>query len=184
VTQRLFVAVDCASLAEPLADLQTVLPDADSLRPTDPEQAHVTLQFLGETADDRVETVADGVSDAVGAADVDPFELMVAGVGAFPSREYISVVWAGTADGSTQLDRLHEAVVDTTTGLGFDEPGHAFTPHVTLARMDDARGKTAVREFLDRDPTVGTVAVEAVELKRSLLGEGGPRYETVRRIEL
>jgi len=184
VTQRLFVAVDCASLAESLADLQTVLPDAGSLRRTDPEQAHVTLQFLGETPDDRVEPTAETVADTVGATGVDPFELTVAGVGAFPSREYISVVWVGTANGSTQLDRLHEAVVDATTGLGFDEPDHAFTPHVTLGRMDDARGKTAVREFFDREPTVGTVAVEAVELKRSVLGEGGPRYETVRRIDL
>jgi len=184
VSQRLFVAVEAASLADAVADLQSDLPDADSLRPTDPEQAHVTLQFLGDTADDRVDAVGDAVASAVTGAGVAPFEVTVAGVGAFPSREYVSVVWAGVTDGADALRRLHEAVVDATTPLGFDPPDHEFTPHVTLARMDDARGKAAVQRFLDRDPTVGTTTVTAVRLKRSVLGDDGATHETVRRIEL
>jgi len=33
-----------------------------------------------------------------------------------------------------------------TTALGVDPENHAFTPHVTLARMNDARGKELVQE--------------------------------------
>lgn len=184
MSHRLFVAVDVAPLAEGVADLQSDLPEADGLRHTDPEQAHVTLQFLGETADDRVEPVGDALAEAVATAGVDPFAATVAGVGAFPSRASASVVWAGVTDGSAELRRLHETVVDATTGMGFDEPAHEFTPHVTLARVDGDRERAAVRRFLDRDPTVGHLTVDTVRLKRSVLGDDGATHETVRRIEL
>jgi 2'-5' RNA ligase len=181
---RLFVGVDVDDLADAVADAQARLP-ADGLRRVDPAGAHVTLAFLGEVDPDRVGAVEGAVAAAVADADVDPFDLTVGGLGVFPSMDYISVVWAGVRAGGPALARLHEAVERETTALGFDPADHEFTPHVTLARMDDARSKAAVQRVVrEADPTLGTVRVTEVRLTESTLTADGPAYETVARFPL
>jgi 2'-5' RNA ligase len=182
---RLFVSVDLDGLADSVADAQARLPETGGLRPVAPENAHVTLKFLGEVDPDRRDAVEDALGTAVDAAGVDPFGLTVGGYGVFPSTEYISVVWAGVEAGGPELTRLHEAVERETTALGFDAADHEFTPHVTLARMDDARGKAAVRRLVrEADPTVGSVDVSEIRLTESTLTEDGPVYDTVARVPL
>ena len=182
---RLFVSVDVDPLSEEVAAAQDRLPDAGSLRPVDPENAHVTLRFLGEVAPTRRDTLACALTTAVDDAGVDPFSLSLGGYGVFPSLEYISVVWAGVRRGGSELTRLHEAVEGETTALGFDPTNHDFTPHVTLARMDDARGKAAVQRLVENaTPDIGTVAVREVRLTESALTDDGPVYETVDRFPL
>jgi 2'-5' RNA ligase len=182
---RLFVSVDLDGLADAVADAQARLPDSGGLRPVDPDDAHVTLKFLGEVAPDRREAVERALATAVTDADVDPFALSVGDFGVFPSLDYISVVWAGVREGGPELTRLHEAVERETTALGFDPADHAFTPHVTLARMDDSRGKDAVqRAVREADPTVARMDVTDIRLTESTLTDEGPAYDTVARIPL
>jgi 2'-5' RNA ligase len=183
---RLFVAIDLPSrLADAVAAAQDPLREAPSLRFTDPEQAHATVKFLGETPADRVPEVVDALETAVDAADVGPVEVSVGGYGVFPSTEYISVVWTGVRDGAAEVRRLHDAVERETTAIGFDPDTNEFTPHVTLARMDDARGKALVQRVVrDRDPDVGRFRVEELRLKRSTLTDDGPTYDTVARVSL
>jgi 2'-5' RNA ligase len=185
---RLFVSVDLPdALVEPLADLQGAFGDAPGLRFTDPDQAHLTLKFLGETDEDRVPEIEDALETAVESVGVDPFDATVGGLGVFPSLEYISVVWAGIREnaGRAELTRLHEAVERETTALGFDPEDHTFTPHVTLARMDDARSKERVQQVVrEQDPTLGTMRVSQLRLKASELGHDGPTYSAVSRIGL
>ncbi|MFD1633578.1 RNA 2',3'-cyclic phosphodiesterase [Haloplanus ruber] len=182
---RLFVSVDVDPLSEGVAAAQDRLPDAGSLRLVDPENAHVTLAFLGEVAPDRRDALTAALTTAVDDAGVDPFTLSLGGYGVFPSPEYISVVWAGVRRGGAELTRLHEAVERETTAIGFDPADHDFTPHVTLARMDDARGKAAVQRLIeDADPEIGAVEVREVRLTESTLTDDGPVYETVDRFPL
>ena len=194
---RAFFAVDLPDdLAEPLADVQSALDGADGLRFVDPVQAHVTLKFLGDVdeggsdassadADPTLDDVVAAGERAVEHADVEPFECRVEGLGVFPSLEYISVVWVGIEAGSAELIRLHEALEAETTELGVHPEEHEFTPHVTLARMDDARGKELVQAVVrDRDPTIGRFTVEELQLVESTLTADGPVYDAVETFSL
>ncbi|WP_101295106.1 RNA 2',3'-cyclic phosphodiesterase [Halegenticoccus soli] len=183
---RLFVSIDLPdSLSAAIADVQDRLRDAEGLRFVDPDQAHVTLKFLGETPEDRVSAVEDAIETAVDDAGVDPFEATLAGLGVFPSLDYISVVWAGVGDGAPEMTRLHEAVERETTALGFEPEDHEFTPHVTLARMNDARGKDLVRRTVEgHDASLGSFRVDQIRLKESTLTPDGPEYSTVSRFGL
>jgi 2'-5' RNA ligase len=183
---RLFVAIDLpADLSADVAAAQERFGDAPGLNFTDPDGAHVTLKFLGEVDDDRLGTVTDAVERAVADADVDPFEATVGGFGVFPSLDYISVVWTGVRQGTGEMNRLHQRLEDRTTALGFDPTDHAFTPHVTLARLNDARGKRTVQNVVrEEDPTVGSFQVAEVRLKRSDLTPDGPEYSTVTAVRL
>jgi len=191
---RLFYAVDLpAELAEPLAALQAEFDDAEGLRFTDPEQAHITMKFLGEvdadgdgdSGDSRLRDVKLAGAAAVDTVDLDPFEAEIGGLGVFPSPEYISVLWTGVRAGADELTTLQTALEAETTELGFEPEDHAFTPHVTLARMDDARGKELIQDALEeRDPTVGRFEVSELRLRRSTLTDDGPEYDTVARFPL
>lgn len=181
---RTFVAVDLDGLADAVARVQEPF-QAPGLTPVDPAQAHVTLKFLGEVDPDRLDAVCEALERAVDDAGVEPFTAAFGGYGVFPSLDYVSVVWLGVRDGGEELTRLHEAIETRTTALGFDPEEHTFTPHVTLARMNDARSKGAVREAVtERDPDVGSLRVEEVQLKESVLTDGGPEYETVAAVPL
>ncbi len=185
---RLFVSVDLPDrLADDLRAIQSPFEDASGLEFTDPEQAHVTLKFLGEVPSERTAAIEAALESAVERADVAPFEATFGGLGVFPSPEYIRVLWLGVRDGAgaAELTALHEAVETETTALGFDSEDHEFTPHVTLARMRHAGGKELVqRELAARDPTAGSTTVESIRLTESQLTEEGPEYRMVARIPL
>ena len=183
---RLFVSVDLPdALADAVADVQEELAGASGLNFVDPEQAHVTLKFLGDVPDTRVEAVGDALETAVERADVEPFEATFEGLGVFPSLEYISVVWLGVGDGSAELTRLHEAIERETTAIGYEPEDHEFTPHATVARVRHAGGKERVQEVvIEAEPDVGTAVVDEVRLTESTLTDDGPEYETVRAFEL
>ncbi|QLH81486.1 RNA 2',3'-cyclic phosphodiesterase [Halosimplex pelagicum] len=183
--KRLFVGVDLDGLADEVVAVQERFAGASGLNFTDPEGAHVTLKFLGDTDPDRLDELTDELAAAVDDAGVDPFECEFDGLGVFPALDYISVVWVGTRSGGEELTRLHEAVEERTTAMGFDAEDHEFTPHVTIARMDHAGGKELVQETVrESDPDAGRLAVEEIRLKESVLGPDGPTYDTVERFPL
>jgi 2'-5' RNA ligase len=185
--KRLFVSVDLDGLADEIRALQRRFEGIDGLRLTDPTQAHVTLKFLGDTDPDRVPEVVTALETAVDESRVEPFEARFGGLGAFPSLDYISVVWVGVraGHGDGELTALHEAIEDRTIAMGFDAEDHDFTPHATVARMDHAAGKERVQRLLgDHDPDVGRLRVESVRLTESTLTEDGPVYSTVESISL
>jgi 2'-5' RNA ligase len=195
IEMRAFFAVDLAdSLAAAVADAQEPFADASGVDPVDPKRAHVTLKFLGEVgerggdATDDAPTVDDVIAAgerAVDRADVAPFESEIRGLGVFPNREYVSVVWAGVGRGGDALAALHEALEAETTALGVDPADHDFTPHVTLARVENATGAEAVRDALDaEEPEVGMCQVDEVRLVESTLTASGPEYEVVERFPL
>ncbi len=183
---RLFVSVDLPDgLASAVSEVQSLFADADGVRPVDPEQAHVTLKFLGEVDGDRVDDILEGLDTAVDRAAVEPFEVHLNGLGVFPDLEYISVIWVGTDRGGNELTTLHEAVEAELVDRGFDPEEHSFTPHVTIARMDHAGGKSLVQRVVrEHSPAVGRFDVEAISLTESTLTPSGPAYEPVETVSL
>jgi 2'-5' RNA ligase len=187
MAKRLFVSVDLDGLGDAVAAVQDRFGGVSGLRLTDPEQAHVTLKFLGDTDPDRVDDVVAALEAAVEDSGVTPFEAEFGGLGVFPSLSYISVVWVGVREGrgGAELTALHEAVEDRAVGMGFDPADHEFTPHATVARMDHAGGKETVQDVVESDdPDVGRLQITDVRLKESNLGPDGPTYRTVESVSL
>ena len=97
------------------------------------DQLHFTLKFLGDVEDSELHGVCSAVIEAVrGFA---PFEVVLAGLGAFPSPSRPRTVWAGVADGEQQLVAVQKAVDRALRRLGYPRESRKFTPHVTLGRI-------------------------------------------------
>ncbi|WP_338726671.1 RNA 2',3'-cyclic phosphodiesterase [Haladaptatus sp. DJG-WS-42] len=181
---RLFVSIDLEGLEETVAAAQEPFSAASGLDLVAPGQAHITLKFLGEVSEEGVGDIEAALEDAVRTAAIRPFRATFEGLGAFPSAEYIRVVWLGVGEGAEELTRLYEAIERRLIEEGFEPESHEFTPHVTLGRMRHGGGKETVQRALEADVHAGSMQVTEVRLKESLLADDGPIYVTRSRVEL
>ncbi|MFB6147279.1 MAG: RNA 2',3'-cyclic phosphodiesterase, partial [Candidatus Nanohaloarchaea archaeon] len=88
---RVFSAIDVEdeNLLQELAEVRDRLDLGFSTVPG--EKMHITLQFFEDIDEDEIEEV----KRAMDRIEIDPFEVELKGIGCFPSRDYIRVVWAG-----------------------------------------------------------------------------------------
>ena len=163
---RLFVAID-VGLAEPSGD-----------RSSAPE--HVTLRFLGEVAPERLPDLEAKLADVARA--LPPFDLVLAGIGAFPNERNPRVVWIGVTEGRAEVSAL---AAHLATALD-EGPGparaEAFVPHLTLFRVRSPAQRRRAASLLagtDAPPASRRVRVRAIHLKESRLAPGGARHRTL-----
>lgn len=175
---RLFVGIPVpGECREALAGIVRALAKGagDGLRPTRPENFHLTLQFLGETPDDRVAAVADALAAIV----FPPFILRPGPVGCLPDCRRPRVVHAGAALGGEECAALAGRVRDATAPLGFPR-GNSFTPHLTLGRIKRPGGVDWRALVADRPADLPAFSVDRFVLWRSELTPAGPIYTALR----
>ena len=97
---------------------------------TAPERLHITLQFLGEQPDHRLETIYSALEDIEFA----PLELRCEGVGQFSS----GVIWLGV-DPQPALDQLQRQIGQQLRAAGSALQQRRFIPHITLGRCPGNR---------------------------------------------
>ncbi len=185
---RLFIAVNLPekvkrTLNSIIKELRKLPSDAKWV---ESENLHLTVQFLGNVAGDRVPVVTDALSRA--AAGTTPFRLEFSGVGMFPSKHRPRVLWVGVSGETGVLSRLHRRVQQEMGHIGFEPEKRRFSPHLTLARIRSPAGFPAVMERAEKLAQVqggfGTAKISSVELMLSELNSNDPRYSVLARISL
>lgn len=145
---------------------------------------HVTLKFLGEVAEDRLDEVRAALGRA--ARGIRPFTLELADGGVFPGPTRPRVFWAGIVP-EPQLELLQHAVEQEIAPLGFPTEARAFRPHVTLGRAERDAAPGDLRRAAERLAAAafsGSALVESVDLMRSTLSPRGAAYAVVHRERL
>lgn len=183
---RLFVAIEFPRdvRRELWADTAPLREEPFPVRWVGEDRLHLTLKFLGEVEEGRVDDVAGALARA--ARPSRPFALRVEGVGAFPSLERPRVVWLGV-EAPGELASVQTRVEEELAELGFDRERRDFHPHVTLGRVrrEARRGALAGLEEAAAGIDVSAESrVEEVTLMRSVLKSGGAEYSAVRSHEL
>lgn len=183
-TLRLFVALAIPrEVKETLAALRGELePGLPALRWVRPEGIHLTLAFLGEVAENRLETIRTALAGCLG--ELAPMELETEGVGVFPHLRAPRVFWVGIPRPPAMLPRLQRQVEEALAGLGFQPEGRAFRPHLTIGRFRRSlrRNELGLLEtVLERDVRrpFGLIPVQRLSLFRSTLLPAGAVYEEV-----
>jgi RNA 2',3'-cyclic 3'-phosphodiesterase len=176
---RLFVAfeVPADARAAALAAVAPIREGSPQARWVPEENLHVTLKFLGEV-DPRLDAwVPERIAEA--AVRVRPFEVALAGIGAFRSAKRARVVWAGLRDLPPGAMADAAAAVDAALATEFSAETRPFAAHLTLARSDPPLTLTV--EDLDVELETPAWTVEYAVLFRSHLRRPAPRYEPLRR---
>lgn len=147
---------------------------------------HLTVKFLGELPANQRPLLTGAVREALGGTG--SFNLMVNGLGFFPSVQRPRILWAGLTGELVRLRELHRLVEDSLTPLGWPPENRRFSPHLTLARLRSLKGVEAltrlVLELADRSAVTMPVPVEELKLMESKLTRQGPIYKVLDRIIL
>jgi len=142
-----------------------------------PEGVHVTLRFLGEVAESRLQNLS-ARWRAAAAAGV-PAMLEAGGLGTFPPRGRPRVLWVGLRDCSEgSLAALAGDLEREARDAGFPAEERPFSPHLTLAR---AAADAAPRRPQAAVPALGSFRAGELTLFRSVPGRGGAVYTALER---
>jgi 2'-5' RNA ligase len=105
----------------------------DTARWRPPEALHITLRFFGDIRED----VARDLDAELTEVSVRPFEIELAGVGAFGEGRDIHAIWAGVSQ-TPALSRLARACERAARAVGLKPESRRYRPHVTLAYLRHA----------------------------------------------
>jgi RNA 2',3'-cyclic 3'-phosphodiesterase len=182
---RLFVALDIPGeirkrLADYMERVHSYAPDARWPRV---EGLHVTLKFIGEVKDAKVEEIKTALGSVKGV----PFDVSFGNVGFFPHPRSPRVFWAGVQAGD-ELPALAAQIDEEMEKLGIEPEKRAFSPHLTLARagMRDPHSLKGLAPLLTAEaaPQFGTMTAREFWLYRSQLGPGGSKYTKLQKYAL
>lgn len=195
---RLFIAVPMPEMVrDRLRDLIDRLePEGWPMRWVDPDNAHLTLHFLGDTPPEEAEILRLALGPVVGQHPA--FDLRTAGLGVFPKLKRPRVLWLGVWGPAHRLEAIYNDLGDLLDDIQFDIEEKPFSPHITLGRVRSGSNvpvrdlpeqlRAAIDEMAGEglaDPKNGLpLPVEEVLLIRSHLNREGPRYEVIEHFPL
>lgn len=166
---RVFIASDLPEdIKEELKEIRISEDIAKIIYPT---ERHLTLRFLGEIGNKKVEIVRKNLRKVR----VKGFNLKLDKIGFFPNKEYMRVVWVGLTP-KRKVIELKQKIDDAIMDLFPREK--RFEPHVTLGRIKSIKDKEKFRKFFDLD-LEGGFNVKSFKLIKSELTKEGAKYEVL-----
>jgi 2'-5' RNA ligase len=147
------------------------------LKPVERENIHITLKFLGDVSTPRLAEVKSSLKQLVFPA----FTGEIKGAGAFPNLNHMNVIWVGVSEGWSRVEQIYEQVEKLLSSLGFRRENRPFSPHITIARVRSGKKRDEIANFLRHlsEESFGTITVDRVRLKQSILSSSGPKYSTL-----
>ncbi|HXQ48576.1 MAG TPA: RNA 2',3'-cyclic phosphodiesterase [Thermoplasmata archaeon] len=149
--------------------------------PTGHAPEHLTLRFLGEVDAPTVARVSEALAGV--AARFAPFELTLAGVGAFPDPARPRVVYVDVAEGRSEVVRLAADVQAAFSAVGIPPEDRPFVPHVTVLRVRSSRDRDRAHRLFEElgGRTIASTTVRELLLKESDLRPEGAVHHVVGR---
>lgn len=173
IRMRCFLAVDVPEeIKRNISRLQQELTGLDT-KLVEKENLHFTLKFFGELDEEKMKAVVKRVETIATMR----CTVSLKGIGFFPNRNFIRVVWIGAE--SQEFLNLHIAINEALADFFEKEKP---VPHLTLARVRSQLYRTRLQEFGDRhqNEEFGIFEVTQIKLKRSTVTRMGPVYEDVK----
>lgn len=174
---RCFIAVRVPAIEALVAasrQMSTLMPNLNVIPAY---QWHVTLQFLGDTAEHLIPTLTSIITGIAATERVQ--EVSIRGLGVFPNLARPTVLWAGFTE-SAVLTRMASQLGKQCESLGFPREARAFTPHLTLARLKSRPHESLIDFVRSRtEMEFGQFKVSSLELFRSDLTRVGPEYTVI-----
>ncbi|MFB6193203.1 MAG: RNA 2',3'-cyclic phosphodiesterase [Candidatus Nanohaloarchaea archaeon] len=169
---RVFSAVDIedTNASEKLEKIRNQVDHG--FKPVPKEKMHITLQFFKNVDPAEI----DKIKNALQKIEIEPFKAEIKGLGVFPSKDYIRVIWAGV-----NAEELYQLKEEASRHEVEPSSNNDFRPHITLHRVDDLEPgeKKDIHQKLEEhsDEKIAEFRVNKVKLFESHLDENGSSYE-------
>ena len=175
---RVFTAVDIED-EKVLDELEYIRNTLDmNFNSVPRDKMHITLEFFKDLNQGQIKQLKQHLEQV----EMDSLKAQIKGVGAFPSNEYIRVVWAGAK--SAQFNKLYNKCSQHSLDSDND---HEFKPHITLFRVQNlsSKRKRKLKKGMKdhQDYSFGEIEVNSVKIFESRLNGQGSEYNTLKEIE-
>lgn len=137
-----------------------------------PKDYHITVQFLGDTQGENVESVLSSLHDV--ALKQQPIELALQGAGVFGLSTAPRILWAGIAGEIEELQKLQQHVTTSMSPLGYKAEDRPYKAHITVARKFS--GGNLPTDWLNTGPEPVTFTADKLVLFRTNM-HSSPMYE-------
>ena len=182
---RAFIAIeiDAATVRRITAAIEQLKPRIRAIRWVGGGNFHLTLKFLGNIDESRIEPIGAALTDAFR-----PFPRLTInakGLGVFPNPKRPRVLWVGLV--GSQLASLQAKVESALTPLGFAPEEKSFTPHLTIGRwrQGERADRTLEQELGKwREHEFGVSPIDEMILFQSDLKPAGATYHRLKVVML
>lgn len=150
-----------------------------------PEQHHLTLRFLGDAPDQRLDALRARLADL--SRRHAPIAASLGGLGAFGGRGRRRLaLWAAFLPGDGALDALQRDIETAAAEAGFPPETRPFHPHLTLGRVRRTPDQARAREAAARraDFTGPGFTCHTMVLMASALTPDGPIHRPIQEYSL
>jgi 2'-5' RNA ligase len=186
---RTFIAIDLpeeikAALSEIQKQLKSTAADVKWVAP---ENIHLTLKFLGERDNKKVEAITQILETA--AAETKSYRINITSLGAFPTQTSPRVIWVGIQQGDAETKKIADILEKMICEVGIPKEDRPFSSHITIGRTRSSLGREKlVQELNHLDGTLAgknlSFTVEKITLYKSTLTPKGPIYEALKEASL
>lgn len=178
--KRVFIGIKVATdknFRKLVSSLKDELSD-DSIKWTDPDNIHITLAFLGDTPEEKIELTDRMLRERC--QDSGSFEMVLRGLGVFKNLRDAKILWAGM-DQSEKLNELQASVTEGLKDAGIAIDDKPFSPHLTIGRIKHLSDKDKLKVLLLKyhSTEIQKIPVSEVTLFESILRQEGPLYKAL-----
>ena len=172
---RTFISINIPEkIRKQILQIQNSLPEFVGKK-TEPENLHLTLKFLGEDDENKVEEIR----KKLGEIKFNKFETEIDSLGVF-DENFIKIIWLHLKN----CEQLQKQVDAKLSKIGFKKEKR-FMDHLTIARVKKIENR---KEFLEdlkkiKIPTIKFI-VNKFYLKESLLSSEGLEYKVLNKYTL
>jgi len=171
---RAFISIDIPQEAQnQIVKIQSQLPEFYGKK-TETENLHLTLKFLGEIDEDKMNNVRKKLKEIK----FNKFETEIDSIGVF-SPKFIKIIWLHLSN----CDELQNEIDNKLENLFENE--QRFMSHLTIARVKSIKNKN---DFLKK---INEIKIEPMKfgvanfrLKESVLSKKGSAYKTIEEYKL
>ncbi len=145
------------------------------------EKLHITLHFLGEVNEQKVDQLGKGLRETIKAKQ---FEISMCGLGYFEPK-MLRVIFAKVIKGEEELESLHNQMLGFLLKEGFNVKKE-YVPHVTIARVRSPRESQRLIQLINQNATkdFGSFTATSIKLKSSKQTQKGHVYEDLLEFDL
>ena len=175
--RRVFIGLNLSGYLKKVIPLlrSTIDCDRDLIKWVTGKYLHLTLSFLGEIDDQKVNKLSQSLTEIT---DLRSFKMTISGTGVFPNGNAPKILWLDIDKGNQYIVDLQQVVDEIAFEYKIKQKEDRFVPHVTIGRIkqNNKFSKIDVSTFLNTVYSPIEIPVKLVILYESQLTPKGAIY--------
>ncbi|MBD3170598.1 MAG: RNA 2',3'-cyclic phosphodiesterase [candidate division Zixibacteria bacterium] len=148
---------------------------------TKAKNLHLTVKFIGDFSEDKLEDLSTLLKDEL--RSIEPQQLSLSGLGAFPNIKKPRVLWVGVGQGKEWFVDLALKIDSICKKLRIPREKKKPSPHLTLGRVRDLKGcEKLLEDFSQAKFDYPEFAIGNITIYRSDLSPQGAKYTVLEKI--